>query len=59
MKSQWNQNLKFDYRVLLVMLRVKFDTSKDGIASEVTIFDGNRNYLHPRVIFQVNQHLKS
>ena len=43
MKSQSNQNLKFDYRVLLVVLRVKFDTSKDGTASEVTVLDGNRN----------------
>ena len=43
MKSQSNQNLKFDYRVLLVVLRVKFDTSKDGTTSEVTVFDGNRN----------------
>ena len=43
MRSQSNQNLKFDYKVLFVVLKVKFDTSKDGIASEVTVFDGNRN----------------
>ena len=43
MRSQSHQNLKFDYSVLLVVLKVKLDTSKDGITSEVTVFDGNRN----------------
>ena len=43
MRSQSNQNLKFDYRVLLVVLKVKLDAAKDGIASEVTVFDSNRH----------------
>ena len=35
--------LKFNYKVLLVVFKIKFDTSKDRIASEITVFDRDRN----------------